>query len=154
MFQTLFNEEIAQHIVSQSNLYAQQKNEHRFSTSEDEMKRFLGILILTGYHQLPRERQYWSLDEDLNVLCVSRRMTRNRFQEMKRFIHLADNAQIGVTDKMFKLRSLMKLLTESFQRWGIFHEALSIDEAMIKYYGRHPTKQFIRGKPIRFGYKN
>ena len=30
---------------------------------------------------------------------------------------------------------------------------LSIDETMIKYYGRHGTKQFVRGKPIRFGYK-
>lgn len=25
---------------------------------------------------------------------------------------------------------------------------------MIKYYGKHSCKQFIRGKPIRFGYKN
>lgn len=24
---------------------------------------------------------------------------------------------------------------------------------MIKYYGRHGCKQFLRGKPIRFGYK-
>jgi hypothetical protein len=29
----------------------------------------------------------------------------------------------------------------------------SIDETMIPYYGRHSTKQFIHGKPIRFGYK-
>lgn len=30
---------------------------------------------------------------------------------------------------------------------------LSYDESMIKYCGRHGCKQFIRGKPIRFGYK-
>ncbi|KAG5885392.1 hypothetical protein JTB14_002789 [Gonioctena quinquepunctata] len=30
---------------------------------------------------------------------------------------------------------------------------MSYDESMIKYHGRHPCKQFIRGKPIRFGYK-
>ncbi|XP_070203535.1 piggyBac transposable element-derived protein 3-like [Littorina saxatilis] len=30
---------------------------------------------------------------------------------------------------------------------------LSIDESMIPYYGGHGAKQFIRGKPIRFGYK-
>ena len=24
---------------------------------------------------------------------------------------------------------------------------------MVPYYGRHPVKQFIRGKPIRWGYK-
>nr|CAI5865056.1 unnamed protein product [Callosobruchus analis] len=25
---------------------------------------------------------------------------------------------------------------------------------MIKYFGHHSSKQFIRGKPVRFGYKN
>ena len=39
------------------------------------------------------------------------------------------------------------------QRYGIFYENLSIDESMVPYFGRHSCKQFIRGKPIRFGYK-
>ena len=30
---------------------------------------------------------------------------------------------------------------------------ISIDESMIPYFGRHGCKQFIRGKPIRFGFK-
>ena len=30
---------------------------------------------------------------------------------------------------------------------------MSIDEMMIPYYGKHGDKQFIRGKPIRFGFK-
>ena len=29
----------------------------------------------------------------------------------------------------------------------------SVDEGIIPYYGKHGTKQFIRGKPIRFGFK-
>jgi len=33
-------------------------------------------------------------------------------------------------------------------------ENLSIDESMIPYYGRHYAKQYIRGKPVRFGFKN
>ncbi|KAF2888262.1 hypothetical protein ILUMI_17911, partial [Ignelater luminosus] len=32
-------------------------------------------------------------------------------------------------------------------------EDMSIDESMIPYFGRNGCKQFIRGKPIRFGYK-
>ncbi|KAL4126607.1 hypothetical protein QTP88_010819 [Uroleucon formosanum] len=30
---------------------------------------------------------------------------------------------------------------------------INYDESMIKYFGRHSCKQFIQGKPIRFGYK-
>ncbi|KAF0724401.1 piggyBac transposable element-derived protein 3-like [Aphis craccivora] len=30
---------------------------------------------------------------------------------------------------------------------------LAYDESVVKYFGRHSCKQFIRGKPIRFGYK-
>ena len=30
---------------------------------------------------------------------------------------------------------------------------LSTDEAMETYYGHHPPKQFIQGKPLRSGYK-
>ncbi|VEN53475.1 unnamed protein product [Callosobruchus maculatus] len=32
-------------------------------------------------------------------------------------------------------------------------EELSVDEAMIPYTGRHGCKQFIHGKPIRYGFK-
>ena len=30
---------------------------------------------------------------------------------------------------------------------------MAIDESMIPYFGKHYAKQFIRGKPIRFGFK-
>ncbi len=29
----------------------------------------------------------------------------------------------------------------------------SCDEVMVPYYGRHSTKQYIHGKPVRYGYK-
>ena len=38
-------------------------------------------------------------------------------------------------------------------KFGVFHKDLSIDESMVPYFGRHIAKMFIRGKPIRFGYK-
>ncbi|XP_014777174.1 piggyBac transposable element-derived protein 3 [Octopus bimaculoides] len=38
-------------------------------------------------------------------------------------------------------------------KFGIFEEHLAVDEMIVKYYGLHALKQFIRSKPIRFGYK-
>ena len=30
---------------------------------------------------------------------------------------------------------------------------MSVDESMLPYFGRHECKQFIRNKPVRFGFK-
>ncbi|CAH2101337.1 unnamed protein product [Euphydryas editha] len=82
-------------------------------------------------------------------------MSRNRFREIKRNLHLVDKKDAPHTlDKMFKVRKLCDILIKKFNQWGVFHENLSIDESMVKYFGHHPAKQFIRGKPIRYGYKN
>nr|CAH7757238.1 unnamed protein product [Callosobruchus chinensis] len=54
---------------------------------------------------------------------------------------------------MYKVRPLMDMLNANFQQWGIFHQMLSIDEAMVEYYGHHNAKQFIRGEPCRFGFR-
>lgn len=48
----------------------------------------------------------------------------------------------------------MDLINKKFQQHGVFHRNLSVTESMVKYFGHHPCKQFIRGKPIQFGYKN
>nr|CAH7717546.1 unnamed protein product [Callosobruchus chinensis] len=47
----------------------------------------------------------------------------------------------------------MSKVKQKFLKHFIPVEHLNFDESMIKYYGRHGCKQFIRGKPIRFGFK-
>ncbi|CAH2264363.1 jg18432 [Pararge aegeria aegeria] len=60
-------------------------------------------------------------------------------------------AAAGSTDKIFKV--LADVLIKKFFQWSVVHEHLTIDESMVKYFGRHPAKQFIRDKPVLFGYK-
>lgn len=80
-------------------------------------------------------------------------MRRDRFLQISRFLHCADNMNINTTDKMYKLRPLIEKLKVNFLKSFQSYQYLSYDESMIKYYGRHGCKQFLRGKPIRFGYK-
>ena len=54
---------------------------------------------------------------------------------------------------MANVQPLYDLLNASLKQYGIFHEKLSVDESMVPYFGRHSAKQYIRGKPIRYGYK-
>ena len=80
-------------------------------------------------------------------------MRRDRFQQIMRFVHCSDNNNIDKEDKMFKLRPLMNVLKDKYLKHFVPEQELDYDESMIEYYGRHSCKQFIRGKPIRFGYK-
>lgn len=142
-------------VIQYTKLYAFQNNKHNFVITVEELKTFFGILLLTGYHSLPRERMYWSLDDDCSMTIITKAMPRNRFLEIKRYLHFCDNCLAAETsDRLFKVRPLADMLMKKFMQWGVFHVDLSIDESMVKYFGRHPSKQFIRGKPIRFGYKN
>ena len=45
------------------------------------------------------------------------------------------------------------MLKKRFLKYFPVSQNLSVDEAMIPYFGRHGAKQFLRLKPVRFGYK-
>lgn len=145
--------QILQWICDQSNLYAAQKNQLKFHLTIPSLRRFLGILVLTGYHTVPSLKHYWSLDEDKGVPIVRRAMSRNHFVCIKKFLHLANNDTLDKTDKFAKVRPLFNLLNEKFAQFGVFSKCLSIDEQMVPYFGRHSAKMYIRGKPVRFGFK-
>ena len=79
-------------------------------------------------------------------------MSCNRFQEIKRYFHLADN-KILTESKTAKVESIYEELLKNCQQFGIFEKLLSIDESMVPYRGYFSIKQYIQNKPIRFGYK-
>ena len=146
--------EVIDEIVHQTELYANRdKNMPNFSMSRTELARFLGIILLSGYHRVPKERDYWSNDPDLSVALVSEAMSRNRFQEIKGVLHFADNQSLPAGNKVAKVQPLYSSLNQCLVQFGMYHRLLSIDESMVPYYGRHSAKMFIRGKPIRFGFK-
>ena len=122
-------------------------------TSAGEIRLFLAILYTSGYAPLPRRRQYWEQADDVKNTAISKAMTRNRFEEIMQFLHLADNLKLSDNDRLAKVRPLLSAINERFLRYFPEQASLSIDESMVPYYGRHGMKQFIRGKPIRFGYK-
>ena len=82
-------------------------------------------------------------------------MSRSRYLKIKAYLHFQDNEKNSMNqdDRGFKIRPLMDMLNESFRKFGVFREELSVDEMLVRYFGHHPLKQFIKGKPIRFGYK-
>ncbi|CAB3231913.1 unnamed protein product [Arctia plantaginis] len=55
IFELFFDDEVFDMMVNFSNLYPSQNNRHKSYVSAGELKVFIGILILSGYHKLPGE---------------------------------------------------------------------------------------------------
>jgi predicted glycosyl hydrolase (DUF1957 family) len=83
-------------------------------------------------------------DEDVIALIESR----TKMYAMQKGKH---TSELGY--RVAKVRPLLAMMNERFLRFFPQQAALSIDESMVPYYGRHGMKQFIRGKPVRLRYK-
>ena len=66
IFETVFGNMIS-HLVTETNRYANRdKNDPAFNISYEEMMRFLGLIIISGYNIRTAERDYWSKSPDLD----------------------------------------------------------------------------------------
>ena len=141
-------------IVTQTNLYANRdKNIPNFLVSNGDLRKFMEMLVLSGYHSFSHEQHYWSTQPDLGVQAVYNSLRRNRYFDIKKHIYFADNQNLTEGDKMSKISPLYEMINNNVIQFGVFHEILIVNESMVPYFGRHSAKMFIRGKPIRFGYK-
>ena len=68
--------------------------------------------------------------------------------------HFVDNAEATRSNYKFeKVRPIFELMYNTSKCYLPRSEKVSIDEMMIPYFGRKGEKQFMKGKPIREGYK-
>ena len=153
IFEKFFDDELLSLITLEIQKYALYKNDPDPKVSVKELRVFLGILMLSGYVHTPSQRNYWEAEPDVRNNLVYESMRRDRFIQIKKYLHFADPSAVSREDKMWKLRPLLDHLRVRFMKNFQPSQQLSYDESMIEYFGRHGCKQYIRGKPIHFGYK-
>ncbi|KAF2891302.1 hypothetical protein ILUMI_14871 [Ignelater luminosus] len=118
-----------------------------------KIKAFLGVLILGGYIDVPRRRLYWEGERDAHNDMVSEAINRDKFEYILLNFHIADNNSSDQSDKFEKVRPMLRYLNEKFRDRTLYEKNHSVNEGMVPYFGRHGCKQYIYGKPIRYGYK-
>ncbi|XP_051168423.1 piggyBac transposable element-derived protein 3-like [Leptopilina boulardi] len=121
--------------------------------SVTELEVFIGLIIFTMYNQRLSQRDYWSQDPHLKAEPVASAMTRDNFENIKSKIKFHEPEYQNNADREWRVRKLTDIFRSNLIRFGIFSSSLSIDEMMLRFYGRSVLKQFIKGKPVRFGIK-
>lgn len=151
-FKKFIDQKFVQCIVEATNAYCEMHNEEATVTT-DEVYTFIGILLLSGYNIQSRRRMYWETAKDTHNDLVADSMSRDRFEYLLSHIHFAKTISLDSSDRYAKVRPIYDMLNERFQVHAPAAVQHSIDEQMVPYFGRHGCKQYIHGKPIRYGYK-
>ncbi len=162
-FQLIFTPSLIEQIVQQSNLYAHQvmepgKFEQWKNISSIESEAYLGFSILIWINSLPSLDDYWSTDPALNYSPIADKISRDRFQEISRYLHFQDNSKLLQRgspgyDRLGKVRPIVDHMEKCFPSLYNLHLDTSVDEAMVKYTGRSTLKQYIPMKPTKRGIK-
>ena len=123
-----------EHIVFQSNLYCTQTRPHKsLGLTVPEFEQWLAIAIYTSIVRISNTRSYWNKKYGLNFVYDN--MTRNRWEEIKSFVHLNDNQNMPGRDnpgydRLYKLRPLLTALKTEFRKLPM-PQYICVDEQMI-----------------------
>lgn len=172
-FTCFFPRQLMDTVVQQTNLFARQELQKQSQqqskrapknwkdTTPNEMYVFLGLVL--GMAIEPRKggyRSYWR--KDVNGVCVGanygRFMTLRRYIDLRRFLHFSDNSTDVPQDhpdydKVKKFRPVLDTFNAQTKKFMSLGDTVSVDELMVKFYGRSFMKVFMANKPTRYGLK-
>ena len=101
IFGLFFTSHLLQYIVKQTNQYALEcmgiENFGKWTqVTVEELQAYMGFMILMEIVHLPSIYDYWKKDEVYHYSPVASRITRDRFFELYRYLHFADNSSLGL----------------------------------------------------------
>ena len=126
-------------------------------TNKDELKVFLGLVLLTGLIDKKRGlASYWSKEELIATPFFNKCMSRNRFQLLTAFLHFNDNEKMpeNCDDKLYKIRPMYSLMVSRWRELYSLGEHIAIDEGMLQWRGRLSFKVYMKNKPVKYGIKS
>jgi len=115
--------------VEQTNLYVQQQiakmprtvtkhvhSEEWKTITIIEIKKFRGLVVLTGIVQKPKLELFWSTRGIFQTLIFSQTMSRNRFQLIQRYLHFSDKNAAGTNkDRLYKICTILDIVVNKFR---------------------------------------
>ena len=86
--------------------FAHQRGNQLFTMTIKKCKSFLAILLLSGYNKLLMQEMYWERQEDAQNTLVASLLSKNKFEDYKKYLHLYNNNALDPSNKFAKARPL------------------------------------------------
>ena len=96
-------------IVDETNRYADQSlqsTDKVWSTNAEEIRAYMGFMILMGINHLPEIQDYWSVSEYFRYTPIANRITRDRLEDITQYLHFVDNDSLPAREGYSQLHKV------------------------------------------------
>lgn len=161
LFGKFINESMIKMIVHFTNIeisVKRQKYEKEvsfiFDTNEEEIKVFIGLLLLAGVYRSAHEnvQDLWSTDGSGREIFRAV-MPKRRFQFLISAIRFDDRRDRDKNDKFSTFRDMFEFFTDNCRKNYVLSENVTIDEMLRGFSGRCGFRQYMPKKPAKYGLK-
>lgn len=165
-FFQFFSDELLLNIVNESNRYAKEKikdAEPVEKTSQwydwkditvEEMKAFLGIILNMSINEKPSLKDYFSNDWTLHQPFFAEVITRRRFLQLFRALHVANPISVHEDQcltRADKINNVCKYIDDACRKYYFPSEDIVVDESTVGFKGRVAFKCYNPKKPTKWG---
>jgi hypothetical protein len=121
------------------------------SITPEEMRMFLGLIILMGQLRKENMGDYWSIDPTISTLIFTRAMSRNSFESIWQSWHFSDSSQqTQVSGWLFKIWLMHEYFVQKFRSIYNPKQELSLDEATMPWQGCLKFRTYNPGKVTKY----
>ncbi len=154
----IFTRSLIQRIVDYTNDYGNDKAPSWKDVDRSDFINFICILFISGVQKRKdRISNWWSDNPLLENPIVKRIMTGREFHTMLRYLHCCplENPDIDSPNynPAYKMQEVMDILQTNYDRLFVPGQTLSLDESLIRAFGRIKFKVRIITKAARYGIK-
>ncbi|XP_053370298.1 piggyBac transposable element-derived protein 4-like [Clarias gariepinus] len=128
----------------------------------DEFYKYIGLVFYTALIKLNDIRDYWRQNNIFSIAFPGTVMTRDRYRTISWNVHMSDpeedqenDSRKGTPqhDRLFRVRPLMDRIREACKTFYHPQRNLAVDERMVASKAKTSMKQYMKRKPIKWGFK-
>ena len=154
----IFKNTILEKIVSYTNEYGRIHAKQWSDITRKDLEAFIAVLFISGIQKRKDKPSNWFSDNKLLENQVMKKiMSGRKFFTILRFLHCCpavnQDPSAETYDPAYKVAELRDYLEDRYQRLFIPGQQLSLDETLIRAFGRIKFKVRIVTKAARYGIK-
>ena len=155
----IFTPTLLSKIIGYTNQYGQEKCSKWIDINVGDLKDFISILFLSAIQKRKDKPSNWWCEDPLMEMPIAKNiMSGKKFHMMLRYLHVCDMAtqpsiHNPLYSPMYKVQELIDYLEQRYKLAFEPGPSLSLDESLVRAFGRIKFKVRIITKSARYGIK-